>query len=158
VRRSNALLGHLYGAGFRYDEAVLTGAGPKGFAKAAATSLGTAAGERAMRIGMLRRAAAGRLPQPGDGPSRDQRENGYFDLVLRGEHPDDPAKVLHASVRGDRDPGYGSTSKMLGESALCLARDTLSEEGGFLTPASALGDALLARLPEHAGVTFELDT
>jgi short subunit dehydrogenase-like uncharacterized protein len=158
VRRSNALLGHLYGTGFRYDEAVLTGAGPVGFAKAAATSFGTAAVEGAMGIGMLRRVVAGRLPQPGDGPSLEQREKGYFDLALRGAHPDDREKALHATVRGDRDPGYGSTSKMLGESALCLARDEPATEGGILTPASALGDALLVRLPAHAGVTFALDS
>lgn len=158
VRRSNALLGYAYGKGFRYDEAMLTGAGPLGLAKATATSAGTAAVMRAMRIGALRRAVAGRLPQPGDGPSKEQREKGYFDIALRAEHPDDASKALLGTIRGDRDPGYGSTSKMLGESAMCLAKDELTAPGGFWTTASALGEPLLARMAQNAGVTFTLDS
>ncbi|MDE0885662.1 MAG: saccharopine dehydrogenase NADP-binding domain-containing protein [Myxococcota bacterium] len=154
VRRSNALLEYAYGKTFRYDEAVLMGSGVGGFAKAAATSVGSAATLGAMALGPLRRVAAGRLPQPGQGPSKEKREAGYFDLALRGVS--DSGRVLHGRVRGDRDPGYGATSKMLGESALCLARDPLAVEGGLWTPASALGEALLARLPQ-AGVSFELE-
>jgi short subunit dehydrogenase-like uncharacterized protein len=157
VRRSNALLDFSYGKGFRYDEAVLNGAGPAGFAKAAGTSAGTAAMMAGMAIGPLRRMVSGRLPQPGDGPSKEKRESGYFEIELRGEHPSDADKVLRARVRGDRDPGYGSTSKMLAESALCLARDELAVPGGCWTTASAMGDALLTRLNQHAGVTFELE-
>jgi short subunit dehydrogenase-like uncharacterized protein len=157
VRRSNALLDFAYGKDFRYDEAVLSGTGPAGFAKATATAAGSAAAMGAMAIGPIRRLVSGRLPQPGDGPTQEQREKGYFDVALRAEHPSDPAGALLGAVRGDRDPGYGSTSKMLGESALCLAKDGLAAEGGFHTPASALGDALLARLPEYAGVTFTLE-
>jgi len=157
VRRSNALLDYAYGKGFRYDEAVLTGAGPLGLAKATATSAGSVAMMGGMRIGPLRRAVSGRLPQPGDGPTKEQREKGYFDIALRGEHPEDASKELRATIRGDRDPGYGSTSKMLGESALCLAQDDIAVGGGFWTTASALGEPLLARLAEHAGVTFTLD-
>jgi short subunit dehydrogenase-like uncharacterized protein len=157
VRRSNALLDYAYGKDFRYDEGMLMGAGPAGFAKAAATSVGSAAMMGGMSIGMLRRAVSGRLPQPGDGPTREQQEKGYFDILLRGEHPTDPDKTLRGRIRGDRDPGYGSTSKMLGESAACLARDPLSAGGGFWTPASALGDPLLGRLAEFAGVTFNLE-
>ncbi len=157
VRRTNALLGYAYGRDFRYDEAMLWGAGPLGFTKAAATSTATLAVMRAMRIGPLRRAISGRLPQPGDGPSRQKREAGYFDIHLRGEHPTDATKSLRARIRGDRDPGYGSTSKMLGESAVCLARDPLAVAGGCWTPASAMGEPLLARLNENAGVTFRLE-
>jgi short subunit dehydrogenase-like uncharacterized protein len=157
VRRSNALLDYAYGKNFRYDEAVLTGAGPTGFAKAAATAAGTVATMGAMAIGPLRRLVSGRLPQPGDGPTQEQREKGYFDLLLRGEHPSDPSKTLRGRVQGDRDPGYGSTSKMLAESALCLARDELSVGGGMWTPASAMGDPLLERLAKSAGVTFTLE-
>ena len=153
VRRSNALLDYAYGKRFRYDEAVLSGAGPLGLAKATATSAGSAALMGAMSIGPLRRAASGRLPQPGEGPSKETREKGYFDLLLRGVSAE--GHELRARVRGDRDPGYGSTSKMLAESALCLARDELSVGGGLWTPASAMGEALLARLPQ-AGVTFEI--
>lgn len=156
VRRSNALLDYAYGRDFRYDEAVLCGGGPGGFAKATATGLGGAMGMGAMAIGPIRRFAAGRLPKPGEGPSLERREAGYFDVALLGHHPTDPSKNLSGRIRGDRDPGYGSTSKMLGETAVCLALDELRPGGGCLTPASAMGGALLARLPA-AGVTFELD-
>jgi short subunit dehydrogenase-like uncharacterized protein len=155
VRRSNALLEFAYGKSFRYDEAMLMGSGPAGFAKAVATSAGSAVTMGAMTVGALRRAASGRLPQPGDGPSKAKREAGYFDLLLRGTAED--GSVLRARVEGDRDPGYGSTSRMLSESAVCLARDELSVEGGLWTPASAMGDALLARLPK-AGVTFLIES
>jgi short subunit dehydrogenase-like uncharacterized protein len=154
VRRSNALLEFAYGKGFRYDEAMLMGSGPAGFAKASATSAGSAAMMGAMSIGPLRRLVSGRLPQPGDGPSKAQREAGYFDLLLRGTADD--GSVIRGRVRGDRDPGYGSTSRMLAESAVCLAKDDLSVDGGLWTPASAMGEALLARLPT-AGVTFEIE-
>ena len=96
------------------------------------------------------------LPSPGEGPSKEKREAGYFDVLTRGEHPTDSVKALRGRVTGDRDPGYGSTSKMLGESALCLARDPLTAGGGFWTPASAMGEPLLARLTEHAGLTFTI--
>jgi short subunit dehydrogenase-like uncharacterized protein len=151
VRRSNALLEYSYGKSFRYDEAMLMGKGPAGFAKAAAMSTSSAAMMGAMSIGPLRRMASGRLPQPGDGPTKKQREAGYFDLLLRGETGS--GEIVCARVRGDRDPGYGSTSKMLAESAVCLAKDDLDVAGGLWTPASALGEALLARMP-RAGVTF----
>ncbi len=154
VRRSNALLDYAYGKDFRYDEAMLMGTGPGGFAKATATSAGSALMMGAMAVGPLRRAAAGRLPQPGEGPSRAKREAGYFDLRLRGVGPN--GHVIHGRVNGDRDPGYGSTSKMLAESAVCLARDSLGLGGGIWTPASAMGEALLMRLPK-AGVTFRLE-
>ena len=157
VRRSNALLGYAYGKDFRYDEAMLMGASPLGFAKAAFTSTGTLAMMGAMAIGPVRRAVSGRLPQPGEGPSKARREAGYFDIRLRGEHPSDPAKSLRGRIHGDRDPGYGSTSKMLGESAVSLAQDALPAGGGCWTPASAMGDALLARLAANAGVTFEIE-
>jgi short subunit dehydrogenase-like uncharacterized protein len=107
-----------------------------------------------MSVGPLRRAAAGRLPQPGEGPSRAKREAGYFDLHLRGVGPN--GHIIHGRVNGDRDPGYGSTSKMLAESAVCLARDSSGLGGGIWTPASAMGEALLMRLPK-AGVTFRLE-
>jgi short subunit dehydrogenase-like uncharacterized protein len=157
VRRSNALLDYAYGKDFRYDEGMLMGAGPAGFAKAAATSVGSAAMMGGMSIGMLRRAVSGRLPQPGDGPTREQQEKGYFDILLRGEHPTDPDKTLRGRIRGDRDPGYGSTSKMLGESALCLALDELDSSGGCSTPAAAMGTPLLARLQKSAGLRFSLE-
>ncbi len=156
VRRSNALLQRRYGANFRYEERVLTGSGAGGFAKAAGATAALGGGMAAMSLGPLRRRIAGRLPQPGDGPSKRRRESGYWELRMIAEHPDDPARNLDACLRGDMDPGYGSTSKMLGESAVCLACDSATTEGGFLTPATAMGDALLVRLWKNAGVEFSI--
>jgi len=154
VRRSNALQGNAYGKDFRYDEAVLMGAGVAGLVKATAMSAGSAAMLGVMSVGPLRRAVSGRLPQPGDGPTKAQREAGYFDLLLRGTGG--AGQVLRGRVRGDRDPGYGSTSRMLAETAVCLAKDPLEVGGGLWTPASAIGEALLARMP-RAGVRFEIE-
>lgn len=156
VRRTNALLDYAYGRDFRYDEGVLCGSGPVGFAKAAGTAFGAPIALGAMSIGPIRRFAAGRLPQPGQGPSLATREAGFFDILGLGIHPSDPSKNLKSRIYGDRDPGYGSTSKMLGESAVCLALDERTSVGGCLTPAAAMGAALLARLGENAGVTFDL--
>ncbi|HKJ23942.1 MAG TPA: saccharopine dehydrogenase, partial [Myxococcota bacterium] len=158
VRRSNALLDDLYGADFRYDEAILTGAGPLGFLKAAGLGLGTGGVMALMSLGPIRRALSRLLPQPGEGPSKAQREAGYFDIELHAEHPGDHGKSLRARVTGDRDPGYGSTAKMLSESAVCLALDPARTGGGFWTPASAMGDALLDRLVANAGLTFTIES
>lgn len=156
VRRSNELLGGLYGCDFRYEEGSMTGRGPVGFAAANGLSLGLGAfaGLASMRFtrGLLQRV----LPQPGEGPDEESRETGFFEMELLGFHPEDESKNLRVRVRGDRDPGYGSTSKMIAQCALALAQDELPGSGGFWTPASALGEALLRRLPESAGVTFEV--
>jgi len=158
VRRTNALLGESWGADFRYDEAILTGAGPAGWLKAAGVSAGTVAMAAAGAVGPLRGLLARLLPEPGEGPSAERREAGYWDLRFLGEHPSDPRLHLRARVTGDRDPGYGSTAKMLGESAACLAKDPGSVGGGFWTPAAALGERLQRRLETHAGLTFEIET
>ena len=157
VRRSHALLGCRWGQSFRYDEAVLTGTGPLGFARAAALSAGlgtlrAVGGVRAIR-GLLRRL----LPEPGEGPSAEVRERGGFDLRLVGVGASPAGARLRLRITGDRDPGYGSTAKMLGASALCLAQDPRATGGGFWTPASALGDALRVRLEAHAGLAFTLE-
>lgn len=156
VRRSNALLGWAWGRDFRYDEATLMGAGPVAMLKAAGFSAGLTAVMAGGAIGPIRRALTGRLPAPGEGPSAEQRERGFFDIRLHAEPSKEGAAPLRARVYGDRDPGYGSTAKMLGESALCLARDGLTVGGGFWTPASAMGEPLLERLNTHAGVSFTL--
>ena len=96
-------------------------------------------------------------PRPRDGPSKQAREAGYWDVRLLAEHPTDPGNNLRARLTGDRDPGYGSTAKMLAESAVCLARDPLASQGGIHTPASAMGDTLLDRLRQHAGVTAKIE-
>ncbi len=157
VRRTNAILKHPYGANFQYDEATLMGRGPVGWAKAAALSASVAGGMLAGAVGPLRRAMTRFLPEPGDGPSKEERETGFFHVRLFGEHPEDRTKHLRASVKGDRDPGYGSTAKMLGESAVCLALDESNVSGGIWTPASAMGKALLGRLQTNAGLTFTLE-
>ncbi|MGI9590342.1 MAG: saccharopine dehydrogenase family protein [Myxococcota bacterium] len=156
VRRSNALLGHAYGQDFRYEEAMLMGAGPLGYAKAAAFAAGLAGGMGAASIGPLRGLIRRALPSPGEGPDAETRRAGYWDLRFVGEGPRAGQRVALRAT-GDRDPGYGSTSKMLGESALCLALDPLDSEPGFSTPAAALGTALIERLERHAGVHFELE-
>jgi len=157
VRRTNSLLDHAYGPDFRYSEAMLAGSGPAGLAKATGMAASSAAMMGAMSIGPLRRLIAPRLPAPGEGPSKAAREAGYFDIRLHARHPHDENKNLRARVTGDRDPGYGSTSKMLAESAVCLALDDLTSPAGILTPAAALGEAYLLRLQKNAGLEFSIE-
>jgi short subunit dehydrogenase-like uncharacterized protein len=156
VRRSNALLGYAYGRDFRYEEGTLIPFGAYGFPVAAAMSAGSAAFTAAASIRTVRGWLASFLPKPGEGPSAKTRESGFYVIELLGRHPNDRHGDLHLRIRGDRDPGYGSTSKMLAESAVCLARDPLESPGGVLTPAAAMGAALLERLTANAGLSFEL--
>ena len=142
VHRSNFLLGHAYGSDFVYDEMLVTGPGAKGEAIANAVasdkSLGSDAG-----------------PKPGEGPSRAEREAGHYDVLFLGE--DAQGHRLSVSVTGDRDPGYGSTSKMIAEAAVCLLENR-STPGGIWTTAPALGQALIDRLQVHAGLRFAVET
>jgi len=155
VRRTNALLHYPYGRDFRYSEATMTGGGSSGWMKSAMTTAGLGGFMLASSFDFSRSLLVNRvLPKPGEGPSTEQREAGFFNLLLVGKLAD--GTVLRARVTGDRDPGYGSTSKMLSESAICLAKDELSSAGGFWTPASAMADALIGRLVENAGLTFDL--
>ena len=149
VRRSAALLPELYGEGFSYREAMLAGRGVGGAVKAAAVAGIMAASLGALAVGPIRHLIAPRLPQPGEGPTPEEQENGSWEMRFLAE-------PLQVRVRGDRDPGYGSTSKMLAESAVCLALDHLEVKGGFHTPASAMGDLLIDRLQRNAGITFEV--
>ncbi|MGE3464905.1 MAG: trans-acting enoyl reductase family protein, partial [Pseudomonadales bacterium] len=121
VRRSHALLGSPYGSGFRYDEAILMPYGQLGFPLAVALAGGTASFNAAMRTGALRRWLSTLLPSPGEGPDRAAREAGHFQIQLLGKHPDRSSADLRLRIRGNRDPGYGATARMLGESAVCLA-------------------------------------
>jgi short subunit dehydrogenase-like uncharacterized protein len=156
VRRSNALLDFAWGQDFRYDEAILAKK-EQGQMGAKLSALAMTAGTASLAVPPLRALAKKFLPAPGEGPSQEQREKGYFDIYLYGVHPEDREKDLIARVTGDRDPGYGSTSKMLAEAAICLAKDDLSCGGGFWTPASAMGQALIDRLEANAGLTFTLE-
>ena len=154
VHRSNALLGLPYGRGFRYEERVALGTGARGFARAQAMSTGLAASERALALGPARALAKRFLPSPGEGPSRERRESGSFHVRILGKNASGEI-VAVCNVTGQGDPGYSGAAKMLVESALCLSRDRAAEPGGgVLTPASAMGDALVARL-RAAGISFD---
>ncbi|HEY5647026.1 MAG TPA: saccharopine dehydrogenase NADP-binding domain-containing protein [Pseudomonadales bacterium] len=154
VRRSNALLGTPYGVSFRYDEGMLMPYGQLGFPLAVAMAGGTASFNAALRVTMLRRWLTGLLPEPGEGPDRAARESGHFQIQLLGKHPERSSLDLRLRLRADRDPGYGATSRMLGESAVCLAKDPLISSGGVLTPSVAMGDALIDRLHESDAMRF----
>lgn len=150
VRRSNALAQLPYGADFRYDEAQLC----KSRAQALLTAGGLGLGMAAAAIGPTRQLLKKALPDPGEGPDEKLRESGFFEFFAHAEHPDDHSKDVRIQVYGQRDPGYGATSRMLAESGLCLAFDRLTVGGGIWTPASALGGHLVARL-EQVDITFK---
>jgi short subunit dehydrogenase-like uncharacterized protein len=155
VQRSHALLGRPWGDDFEYDEAMMMGDGPAGAVKSAVVAGGTMGFGGMAAFGPTRKLLGRFLPAPGEGPSPDAQEAGFFDLRLHGQT--DAGDEIVTKVTGDRDPGYGSTAKMLAESALAfldLDRDDVG--GGFWTPATAFGDTLIERLVEHAGLTFDV--
>ena len=94
------------------------------------------------------------LPKPGEGPNKEQREKGRYEVLYFGETAD--GRKLTVDVTGDRDPGYGSTCKMITEAALCLVQDIdhTVTPGGVWTPGSAMGMTLVKRLNEKAGLKF----
>jgi short subunit dehydrogenase-like uncharacterized protein len=156
VHRTNALLGHAYGAEFTYGEMQMTGRGAAGEKRAK-----SAANQMVLLLVLL---AFGptrwllttfALPKPGQGPSLEARESGHYDVLFVADAAD--GRQVRASVSGDKDPGYGSTSKMISEAALCLARDVdrTRTPGGIWTPAAAMGETLIARLSARAGLTFK---
>ncbi|MDE0840741.1 MAG: saccharopine dehydrogenase NADP-binding domain-containing protein [Porticoccaceae bacterium] len=157
VLRSSAIGERDYGSVFAYHEGVLTGTGLRGRMAA----IGMSAGLGAMLAGLYfnpLRALLTRwvLPAPGEGPSPEAQLRGSFDIRLCGA--DETGNQLRVQVTGDRDPGYGSTAKMLAQSALCLLETPREKTaGGFWTPATAMGDALIERLQQHAGITFDTD-
>jgi short subunit dehydrogenase-like uncharacterized protein len=157
VLRSNALLNDAYGHAFRYQEAMLAGAGIPGRAKAWGGALGLAGFVAAASVPITRSLMEKFvLPKAGEGPSPEAQAAGFFDFRFIGRTAD--GHELHTKVTGDRDPGYGSTAKMLGEAAACLALDIPKDEpgGGFWTPSTALGEPLYKRLQAHAGIAFTL--
>ena len=155
VRRTNALLNYPYGRNFKYSEATLTGKGSIGWIKAASVTAGLSGFMLASSLDFSRSFLVNRiLPKPGEGPNKQQQEAGFFNLSLIGQLTD--GSLMKMRITGDRDPGYGSTSKMLSESAICLATDDLPSRKGFLTPASAMGEALLGRLVKNAGLRFDI--
>ena len=155
VHRTNALLGHPWGRDFVYDERMLAGDGADGERRARRMA-------RAIRVqnallafaptrALLRRFA---LPKPGEGPGAKEREAGGYELLFIGQTAD--GRTLRASVRGEGDPGYASTSRMISESALCLVNDVDRTQagGGVWTPGAAMGGKLIPRLEAKAGLKF----
>jgi short subunit dehydrogenase-like uncharacterized protein len=140
IHRSNALLGHAYGEDFCYDEMMIAGEGEEGKQIADAMNSSNPMG-------------GDNLPQPGEGPSKVSREQGNYDVLFFADFDEGS---IEARVTGDMDPGYGSTSKMIAESALCLIQDCEDLSGGMYTPAPAMGEKLIKRLTKNAGLTFDI--
>ena len=139
IHRTNKLMNHIYGKDFLYDEMWVQGPGEEG----------KAAAEYISSINPL-----GNAPEPGEGPSRDKREKGSYDILFYTKVDNHVFKV---SVSGDMDPGYGSTSKMIFESALCLVKESKDLLGGIYTPAASMGFKLMNRLEKNAGLTFKVE-
>ena len=151
VRRSNALSNYNYGKEFKYDEAVMAGSGFKGRLNGIILSIPLIF--LAAKPGSLFNKIFNFFsPKPGEGPNKKERESGYFNLRFFVFQEKSDTAIF--KVTGDRDPGYGSTSKMLAESAICLAKDNLDNKFGVLTPSYAMGDHILNRLISKAGLSF----
>ena len=142
VHRSNMLLGHSYGKDFVYDEMMVTGPGEKGEAMAMAITNDTSMAESKTK--------------QGDGPSKEELENGYYDVLMVGEHTD--GRSVRINVKGDKDPAYGSNSKMIAESAVCLIKNPDLGAGGIWTTAPVMGAELVERLQANAGLTFAIES
>ncbi len=157
VHRSNALCNASYGRHFTYDEALMTKPGAKGWLLAQATGAGLGAFMLALTVPPIRRLIEQHVvPKPGEGPSPAAQQRGRFDFRFLGTT--EAGQTLRVKVTGDRDPGYGSTAKMLGQAAVCLAHDIAPADcaGGFWTPATIFGDKLVVRLVADAGLSFSV--
>ncbi|MGB5485381.1 saccharopine dehydrogenase family protein [Parasphingorhabdus sp.] len=143
VHRTNMLLDFSYGEDFKYDEMVVTSPG----------DIGKQAAEMLAKANPFGGADA---PKPGEGPTKEQRENGHYDLLFLGETADGETASL--CVKGDKDPGYGSTCKMIAEAALCLAQDKIKKGGGVWTPGALMGKKLVQRLEDKAGLSFIVES
>ncbi|MBN2970744.1 saccharopine dehydrogenase NADP-binding domain-containing protein [Roseomonas aeriglobus] len=139
VHRTNALLGHPYGTDFTYDEMMV------------APGLGDIGKAAAEAIAKFNPIGGDKGPAPGEGPLREERENGHYEIAFLGQMPS--GERLRVTVTGDRDPGYGSTSKMIAETAICLVKD-VAGDGGIWTPGALMAEPLVARLTANAGLTF----
>jgi short subunit dehydrogenase-like uncharacterized protein len=144
VHRSNMLMGFPYGRDFVYDEMVLTGPGEQGEANAK------------LVVAATNKMSGAEGPKPGEGPSKEEREKGSYDLLFVALAPD--GKQVRVAVGGDCEPGYASTAKMISECAICLLRDTPEVPGGIWTPGAAMQHRLIKRLVEHAGMTFRVES
>jgi len=155
VRRSNAIAGYAYGKGLRYGEVMGMGSGPVGAVAAGAVTAGLGGLLAGLSTPGVRRLLDRVLPKPGEGPSEKTQQNGWF------RHDVDATTTTGARytarVSGSGDPGYAATAVMLGESGLCLALDgdRLPDRHGSLTPATAMGPALVERL-RTAGHVYDV--
>lgn len=161
VHRSNALQQNRYGDGFVYDETMLVGKGLKG-RMTASTIVAVLGGFMMGAAVKPTRWALERfvLPKPGEGPSEREQREGFYDIRFLGE--DESGHSMMVKLTGDQDPGYGSTAKILGQAAISLAHDhheqdkKCGRDGGFWTPASIFDERYIARLEQHAGLSFEV--
>lgn len=154
VRRSNALADWAYGRRMRYREVMGFGTGPLAPVKAAGLSGGVWALQAGLANPTSRKLLSGLLPDPGEGPSEKVRRTGFFRIEIHARTSGGARYVCDAAAQGD--PGYAATAVMLGESALCLALDDCPPPpAGVLTPATAMGTALVERL-RAAGSTLEV--
>ncbi len=157
VHRSNALSGKAYGENFRYDESMLMGSGVSGRLKATGFVLGLGAFLAGAAIKPARwMMESFILPKPGEGPSPEAQARGFYDLRFYGHTAD--GETINSKVTGDRDPGYGSTAKILSQAALSLAFDIGKEEkgGGFWTTATVFDQRFIDRLESKAGLKFSI--
>ena len=156
VRRSNALQDWAYGRRFRYREVTGFGSGTLAPVKAGAITAGLAALQAGLQVGPTRAVLGRLLPDPGEGPDEGTRSKGFFRIEVHARTSKGASYVCRVAARGD--PGYAATAVMLGETALCLAldRDRLPSRSGVLTPATAMGTALVDRL-RAAGQTYEAE-
>ena len=143
VHRTNFLLGHSYGEDFQYDEMVLTGPGEEGEKTAKFMQSNPGFGD-----------PSAKLPAPGEGPTKEERENGFYDAMFVGETAS--GDTIQYGVKGKYDPGYGSTSRMISETAIALLSS--DAPGGIGTPGAMLGEALVDRLQEHAEISFAVES
>jgi short subunit dehydrogenase-like uncharacterized protein len=155
VHATNAQLNYPYGTDFTYNEGWHVG----GKLAASILSLASRMFYRAYRFRPTRALLnATVLPKPGKGPSRKARDEGDFEFhfIARTRSGDRLTMV----VSGDRDPGYGASSRMIGEVAVCLARDLPKSAlpGGFWTPGASIAEKIIPRLVESAGMKFDLVT
>lgn len=140
VHRTNFLCGHLYGTDFVYDEMILTGPGAQG-------------------EGIARHLASTPMigtpndPKPGDGPTKEERENGFYDALFLGEMPG--GRTIRYGVKGRYDPGYGSTCRMLAETGIALL--SCNAAGAVATPGALLGEVLVDRLQAEAEISFAVE-
>ena len=177
VLRSNALCSPPYGSEFLYDEGMMTADGEKGKKAAKRLATGTKLLTLAMTMAPVRWLASRFfVPKPGEGPTPEQQKNGFYELLFLGSidvtnpkanddeleqaglEQESLSQQIRVKVSGDRDPGYGSTAKMLAQAGISLRRDVDKGEvgGGFWTPATVFNSKLIDRLQDHAGMTFEL--